>query len=686
MLLIGTRTNEPNKRVTIDLSGLLHHTLVVGQSGSGKSFFVARLVEEILTRTRARVVVIDPNGDFHASSRVSPDIWETEAERFSRLRQLSATAGIADLDDRDAFSEAWSLPRFVYLQADPRAAPSPVLHEGRTARRRLIIRWADLGEERDFLLQVDPQMHPNVALGLKACQDNLEWLQQSRPEHNHPNDLEGLAQIAEAFASRNIALNAYDYVKHCTAEDWSSVRARLFDLRKAYSLWWHQRGGRQIRPDSLTDYLDRPFRANAERSWDLLTLGLESASQADQLLSADVTLWRLWQNAKDTWRAQLHNDGTAGMSPPIPTFVVVDEAHNFAPRARSEDPLRRRVADRLIQIASEGRKYGLYLILATQRPTKLNLELVPECENSCVLRVQSSLEQEFASDVLGIPQDMARTTARFTQGQGLLTGRWMSEAGPIDAIAAPARVVVGGGGLDNSWKNPPDRSSQPDETDGLASQLRDYVRAELEAAPTPLTLVSLANSVMGAFPGAIGPDSHWLGVGSFKAVLNAVDISGLKFDSTPPGWAYLAGIHDLAAIPKQRSGAAVTDLAARIHEEVGVPLLDAAEFKAIYSVMAEIVNRDGYNLTSLTSQVRDRLNEQSIMVARAAVSFVAKGIGLAGHDWMSDAPQDAGTLARAFLRNVESLVAAANLDLDAEQRAELEQWIAGDTLLGEDEQ
>ncbi|NVM24158.1 MAG: DUF87 domain-containing protein [Desulfobacterales bacterium] len=37
---------------------------VLTQSGSGKSFLVGRLIEELVIKTNARVVVLDPNSDF----------------------------------------------------------------------------------------------------------------------------------------------------------------------------------------------------------------------------------------------------------------------------------------------------------------------------------------------------------------------------------------------------------------------------------------------------------------------------------------------------------------------------------------------------------------------------------------------------------------------------------------------
>ena len=50
---------------------IAHHTATIAQSGSGKSYFLGRLIEEILLKTRSRVLIMDPNSDFwkHLPSR-----------------------------------------------------------------------------------------------------------------------------------------------------------------------------------------------------------------------------------------------------------------------------------------------------------------------------------------------------------------------------------------------------------------------------------------------------------------------------------------------------------------------------------------------------------------------------------------------------------------------------------------
>ena len=40
------------------------HTVIIAQSGSGKSFFLGRLVEEIMIKSKARCLILNPNGDF----------------------------------------------------------------------------------------------------------------------------------------------------------------------------------------------------------------------------------------------------------------------------------------------------------------------------------------------------------------------------------------------------------------------------------------------------------------------------------------------------------------------------------------------------------------------------------------------------------------------------------------------
>src|SRR5665647_1328314 len=97
-LVLGTEYGK-SKLITIKPKDLLHHMLIVGQSGSGKSFLIARLVEEILLRTQARAVVIDPNGDFSRIYDIAPNtLWGKHANSFNELVMLSQASKLSVFD------------------------------------------------------------------------------------------------------------------------------------------------------------------------------------------------------------------------------------------------------------------------------------------------------------------------------------------------------------------------------------------------------------------------------------------------------------------------------------------------------------------------------------------------------------------------------------------------------------
>lgn len=80
------------------------------------------------------------------------------------------------------------------------------------------------------------------------------------------------------------------------------------------------------------------------------------------------------------YRDSLHTDEAEEYFPPF--FVVTDEAHNFAPKAGETSPAR----GILREMSQEGRKYGVYLVLATQRPTLLDETITAQLNTKFIFR------------------------------------------------------------------------------------------------------------------------------------------------------------------------------------------------------------------------------------------------------------------------------------------------------------
>jgi hypothetical protein len=658
VLLVGTQTNKKEKLITIDFGGLLHHTLIVGQSGGGKSFFVARLIEEILLRSKARLIILDPNGDFRQISKPSPTAWTKFSDSFNHMKSISAKASVPIFDEQDEFLSGWGKRRFAYLSSGRRRTPP---REG-DVTSTLVAHWDALDDEqRAFYLQANAQTDPRMFLALKAITENVLWKQSTFSLGSAGFNLRQMRESCELFLSGDINLRKYPYVKTLSQDDWSRVRASLDEMTAMFKIWWNPSANYEIAPRGISYYVDCLIQGKSSDSSysDALVVSLEEAAASDSLLVADIVLSRCWHQAKAGWRRVVEGEQDRR----VPTFIVIDEAHNFAPEVNS-DPLRERVTKRLLQIASEGRKYGLYLILATQRPTKLHPGLVPECENACVLRLQSKRETDFAVNVLGLPENQAGSVPSFELGQGVFIGRWMGPA-PVNAMIAPARISVGGGSLPDDWRSIPEATPEIDSLDAI----RSYILERLEESEYPIPSAQMAASVLQEFGSLRGT---WGGHGSFKKLVLELAIPDLCFSQLPPAYVYLSSRHELPETSSMEAGEIrdPTELILdKVRRRVSFQIGDSqATYKAVLQAISHEVVENGFNLTETSRNVRDRLVGEGVAAGRNLVNSVLKGIFLGGHTFEDGSDQSPSALAVALVRSITSALADGEGDMsDSDQ-------------------
>ncbi len=92
----------------------------------------------------------------------------------------------------------------------------------------------------------------------------------------------------------------------------------------------------------------------------------------------------------------------------LPTVLVVDEAHNLIKRYESADDniSSQQLCTQIFEkIAKEGRKFGLGLVLASQRPSELSQTVLSQCNTFILHRIVSDRDQEMVKklvpDVMG---------------------------------------------------------------------------------------------------------------------------------------------------------------------------------------------------------------------------------------------------------------------------------------------
>ena len=135
-----------------------------------------------------------------------------------------------------------------------------------------------------------------------------------------------------------------------------------------------------------------------------------------------------------------------------PVLIVIDEAHNVCP-AEPEDQLTALATEQAVRIAAEGRKFGLYLLVSTQRPQKVHANIVTQCDNLVLMRLNSAADMAYTETVFSaVPPGLLRRASSFGLGEALVAGKIASHAA---LLRFGARIAEeGGGDVPSTWARP----------------------------------------------------------------------------------------------------------------------------------------------------------------------------------------------------------------------------------------
>jgi DNA helicase HerA-like ATPase len=340
--------------VRLNAGGFNRHTFLCGQSGSGKTFALGIILEQLLLETDLRMVVIDPNSDFIS------------------LNQLRTLDEVNQLRSTPLSEETYTQVSKRYEQAanDLRVFRPITLSD--SPENNLCVRFSDLSrDEQSGVLELDPLTDRE--------EYNIFW------------------RIVDRLERQDYSLaDVQDMISH----DYTS-EARQLGLRienKGVANWdvWSSPAS-----SSLVDTLK-------EDDWRCLVLDIGTLdSMAEKTVIGNAVLTHFWRHRNQR----------------KPVLVVIDEAHNICP----QDPLSDMQAvstEEVIRIAGEGRKFGIYLLLATQRPGKIHNNVLSQCENLALMRMNSSADLKHLADILSqVPRSLMNQATTFKQGESLLTGR-----------------------------------------------------------------------------------------------------------------------------------------------------------------------------------------------------------------------------------------------------------------------
>lgn len=146
-------------------------------------------------------------------------------------------------------------------------------------------------------------------------------------------------------------------------------------------------------------------------------LQMSEIDQVEQQVIVSTLLRRINRARMDTHKGNNTNTQSESYIP-YPVFVLLEEAHRYAPANAPS------VSEKILKtILSEGRKFGVGVGLITQRPGKLNSDILSQCMTQIIMKIINPIDQNtIASSVESAGSDLLKELPSLTRGQIIVTG------------------------------------------------------------------------------------------------------------------------------------------------------------------------------------------------------------------------------------------------------------------------
>jgi hypothetical protein len=117
-----------------------------------------------------------------------------------------------------------------------------------------------------------------------------------------------------------------------------------------------------------------------------------------------------------------------------PLALVCDEAHLYLPKKEGQNPIEIRAIEAFEKIAKEGRKYGVALLVISQRPSDISPTILSQCNNVIALRLTNAEDQNTVRKLLPETlESLLEMLPIMDIGEVLVVG---------DAVLLPSRIKI----------------------------------------------------------------------------------------------------------------------------------------------------------------------------------------------------------------------------------------------------
>lgn len=352
-------SNDANCKVSLN-SLFGRHCAIVGTTGGGKSWTVAKLVYELANKTDNKVILIDATGE------------------YSKITDNSLTLGI------DTFFpyQNLSIPDLFFLLRPTGQAQRPILLEAIRSLKLIRIVKAEKPEltvntyvkAEQLKAKFQSWYHNKIKqIEDNTCNFDITYLiEQIKEECIYPTGFTNKQQDASKWGGHDPKM--YDYQTSLIGRISDLINSDIFNKILGFK-------GAPIGCSSLVDGIYSFLSQNKDQ---ILRISFEN-------IPSSFSVKEITANALATYLLNLARNNKFRTDPLI---VVIDEAHQFLNKNVKDDFFESQTLDAFDLIAKECRKYGMFLCLATQMPRDIPIGTLSQMGTFIVHRLINEFDKK----------------------------------------------------------------------------------------------------------------------------------------------------------------------------------------------------------------------------------------------------------------------------------------------------
>lgn len=381
---IATLSNRPEVDVTVDGHAIVtRHLAILAMTGAGKSWTARRIIEQ-LAQKNYPIVIFDPHGDYTGLAEASG--------LQGKVRRYFAQFPVFEQSSETVMTVVEALG---WEMANTHKSHFDVLFEG----------------ARTFISDADELPTRTDCLSAYLGKSNIK-------RYGLKPDLFFLADFVQAV------------VKAGKSEDREAVK-QLVD-------WGGQESLRMTKQTAgWLENLPNNLRRGAKRLRQMEEISKKAAKTSEPLPTDRTELVKYGQISvvalagyTSDFQATIYSliaeqifSAKVSSELKLPVLFLLEEAHNFAP-ARATMPSEQHAIATTKQIAQEGRKFGVGLLVISQRPSRLDETTLSMCNSYIVMRMVNPDDQRFVRRVIEtLGEDEARMLPDLDVGEAILSGQ-----------------------------------------------------------------------------------------------------------------------------------------------------------------------------------------------------------------------------------------------------------------------